>query len=174
MKEEKTISDILASIPPIHFQDIHNKPNMLTLYGELKRGNVAAALKTFHFHMDRRDLFLTAYEIRKARRKRDNRARKIKYGSNWDSVVRKVKPILYEDQNAQCNICHKLKDISKLTVDHIIALRYGGENKIENMQLLCPECHVEKDRQTAEEGRIGSLYESNKEMKYIEKFLKKV
>jgi 5-methylcytosine-specific restriction endonuclease McrA len=35
---------------------------------------------------------------------------------------------------------------TKLTLDHIILRVYGGTNVQENLQLLCPSCHVEKSK----------------------------
>jgi hypothetical protein len=35
-----------------------------------------------------------------------------------------------------------------LTVDHIVPKKWGGKNEMPNFQLLCIDCHKEKEKQT--------------------------
>jgi 5-methylcytosine-specific restriction endonuclease McrA len=47
----------------------------------------------------------------------------------------------------KCNICKKYFGLSRLTLDHIIPISYGGPvDDIGNMQLLCYYCHDAKTR----------------------------
>ena len=46
-------------------------------------------------------------------------------------------------QNLKCFIC--LETLSRtFEVDHIIPLQYNGQNEVENLQALCPRCHIFK------------------------------
>lgn len=40
----------------------------------------------------------------------------------------------------------------KLEIDHIIPFAKGGLNELDNMWLLCVECHDKKDNKLGEEG----------------------
>jgi 5-methylcytosine-specific restriction endonuclease McrA len=45
-------------------------------------------------------------------------------------------------QSNKCNYCHKHLD--KFHIDHVMPLKLGGGNNIENIQLLCPNCNLRK------------------------------
>ncbi len=62
-------------------------------------------------------------------RNRFNKSRKMYY----EAVVAR--------DGEKCNICGLT---IKLTVDHIYPLSKGGENKLENMQILCGSCNSRK------------------------------
>ena len=65
---------------------------------------------------------------------------------------------LIEKSNRICQIC---KLTSKhLEIDHITPLSQGGSNEIENLQVLCKDCHLEK---TTKENELG-IYEIKDEM----------
>ena len=59
------------------------------------------------------------------------------------NVSPKTKKIVASNQYWKCNICKKLLDFT-FEVDHINELRYGGNNEIDNLQALCPNCHRRK------------------------------
>lgn len=42
-----------------------------------------------------------------------------------------------------CKGCRLKSDI---TIDHIIPIALGGTDELENLQMLCKECHVKKDK----------------------------
>ena len=44
--------------------------------------------------------------------------------------------------------------MSKFEIDHIKALANGGTNDIDNLQILCKECHYTKTKDEAEEGWV--------------------
>ena len=43
-----------------------------------------------------------------------------------------------------CQQCHKQSD--KLQVDHIVPVRKGGLNGLQNLKTICYDCHIEKHR----------------------------
>tara|TARA_B100001094_G_scaffold327742_1_gene386621 strand:- start:938 stop:1300 length:363 start_codon:yes stop_codon:yes gene_type:complete len=59
------------------------------------------------------------------------------------NVSQKTKKIIASNQQWKCNICKKLLDFT-FEVDHVNELRYGGNNDINNLQALCPNCHRRK------------------------------
>lgn len=52
-------------------------------------------------------------------------------------------PALKRRDGPGCKEC-KRSDVP-LTVDHIVRIADGGQNCIQNMQLLCLDCHKRKD-----------------------------
>ena len=54
-------------------------------------------------------------------------------------------------QRWKCKICKKLLPVAS-QVDHVVPLSAGGDDKVENMQLLCANCHAEKSRMEAKKG----------------------
>lgn len=54
---------------------------------------------------------------------------------------------LLKKQKGKCNLCHlSFKPEDKIERDHITPLKAGGENKIENLQLLHRHCHDKKTK----------------------------
>lgn len=50
------------------------------------------------------------------------------------------------------------------TLDHIKPLAEGGRNEIDNMQLLCEDCHVKKEKEHNRKwGILGSLNQKRPE-----------
>ena len=54
---------------------------------------------------------------------------------------RKKRPYLFERQNHKCAYCHKNK---KLTIDHVVSLRMGGADDVDNMVGACDKCNSVK------------------------------
>lgn len=48
---------------------------------------------------------------------------------------------LMRRDGAKCRMCGATND---LTVDHILRVRHGGTNDINNLQILCRKCNEEK------------------------------
>ena len=48
------------------------------------------------------------------------------------------------NQKNKCNLCNEELLSETTTIDHIIALKYGGGNEEKNLQALCNKCHKEK------------------------------
>lgn len=75
-------------------------------------------------------------EIFQSKKKSNNKLHK-------RNVSTKTKKIIASNQEWKCNICKKLLDYT-FEVDHINELRHGGNNNINNLQALCPNCHRRK------------------------------
>ena len=61
---------------------------------------------------------------------------------------------IFEDQNKCCQMCNEALKMSTFEIDHITALANGGTNGIDNLQILCKECHYTKTKDEAEEGWV--------------------
>ena len=60
---------------------------------------------------------------------------------------RQNKHVLFGQQEGRCNGCRREFRFRVLEVDYIIAQRAGGQDNIENLQLLCAHCNrVKGDR----------------------------
>lgn len=71
---------------------------------------------------------------------RNRRALKLKAGGSHTSAEVKL---LIEKQRNKCAVC--FTDISERShIDHILPLALGGSDNIENIQLLCPSCNLQK------------------------------
>ena len=53
---------------------------------------------------------------------------------------------LGEKQSWKCNLCRQSLE-STAQVDHIQPLWLGGDNEIDNLQILCVSCHAKKTQQ---------------------------
>ena len=58
-------------------------------------------------------------------------------------VPEQLKKKVASDQGWRCKHCGNVLD-SKYEVDHILALEDDGDNKIDNLQALCRNCHGKK------------------------------
>ena len=54
---------------------------------------------------------------------------------------KEAKDILYEHQTGMCNGCDKYMRKVEFQIDHIKPIVKGGDNDIDNLQLLCPLCN---------------------------------
>ena len=60
---------------------------------------------------------------------------------------RQNKHIHFGQQEGRCNVCRSEFPFRALEVDHAIPQRAGGQDNIENLQLLCAHCdRVKGDR----------------------------
>jgi hypothetical protein len=59
---------------------------------------------------------------------------------------------LLEECNNQCIVCERQFKKKFYQFDHIIPLVCGGSNELDNIQVLCIECHHEKTRSEQENG----------------------
>ena len=74
--------------------------------------------------------------------------------ATFDKEFRKK---IYEDQGKCCQMCHdalKMSCVERFHIDHIQALANGGSNHIDNLQILCQECHFTKTKEEAEDGWV--------------------
>lgn len=72
------------------------------------------------------------------KRKRNKRNRNLGriYFSDWHNVL--------EKHDFSCCMC-KAKGRKNITLDHIVSLKNGGTNTMDNIQPLCASCHEKKD-----------------------------
>lgn len=77
-------------------------------------------------------------------RKKSQRKRK-KYPAGFRNNKPGRRKALIKRDGQICNICKKPKYIGQLTIDHVVQVSRGGSSDLENLQLLCRECHIEKD-----------------------------
>ena len=57
---------------------------------------------------------------------------------------RQNKHVLFGQQEGRCNGCRSKFPFRVLQVAHIITQRAGGQDNIENLQLLCAHCYLVK------------------------------
>ena len=67
-------------------------------------------------------------------------------------IPKETKDLLLQQQKDKCNDCQKKIEKKKYHIDHIRPLSNGGNNDIENLQLLCVSCHLDKTRHEHDEG----------------------
>lgn len=67
-------------------------------------------------------------------------------GSRKSKVVyvEGLKQRLIETNGARCQVCGYDKNINILQVHHIKFRKFGGTDDLDNLMLLCPNCHAEK------------------------------
>ena len=51
---------------------------------------------------------------------------------------------LLELHGDKCPLCDRVLDDTTCVIDHIVPVAMGGTHEIDNMQLLCRECNVNK------------------------------
>lgn len=83
------------------------------------------------------------------RRIHEGRRRSIKKGSGDNYTTKQLTDLRIAQDNlcVYCFVCVK----SKYHIDHIDPLSLGGSNGIENIQILCPTCNMQKHNKTHEE-----------------------
>ena len=62
---------------------------------------------------------------------------------------------IFEKQQKCCQLCKTKLTISTFEIDHIQALANGGSNEIDNLQILCKDCHLAKTKEEAEQGWVN-------------------
>lgn len=88
-----------------------------------------------------------SYKRQQLARSRQHTVRRKRAGSfNKSAVKAKIKTSLIDRDGLVCNFCREGFVREHLTIDHIMPLFMGGKSNIENLQLLCEPCHVEKSR----------------------------
>ena len=63
---------------------------------------------------------------------------------------RQNKHFLFGKQEGRCNGCRSAFEFRHLEVDHVIPRDSGGQDHIENLQLLCGHCNRVKGNRTQE------------------------
>lgn len=77
--------------------------------------------------------------------------RKERVGNGWKQSKRR-RYLLRRDR-LTCAACGEVRLASDLEVDHIKNLAEGGEDSLQNCQILCLDCHRLKSQAEAQRGR---------------------
>lgn len=72
---------------------------------------------------------------------------------------------MFENQNGECTGCLKSLIEFGYHVDHIMPISKGGSNWPDNLQLLCPECNLQKNAKLPEEWEKIAKKKRNKTLK---------
>ena len=64
-----------------------------------------------------------------------------------------LKRVLYSNQDGLCNLCHVAFENRNLELDHIVPKSKGGQDWVDNFQLLCGNCNRIKSDGTQEQAR---------------------
>ncbi|EMP03962.1 AAA family ATPase [Leptospira santarosai] len=81
------------------------------------------------------------------------------------SIPRKIQKLAYQEADSKCAICSE-SDIATLEIHHIASRRMGGGHDLENLLLLCSNCHSKATynqipKETIYQAKIKSLYRLN-------------
>lgn len=81
-------------------------------------------------------------EIEKIYKKREQKIKKERdcIVKNFRNEITKYKDDILDYHNGQCDIC-KFNLKSLLEIHHILPLQQGGDNSLDNIACLCPNCH---------------------------------
>jgi 5-methylcytosine-specific restriction endonuclease McrA len=63
--------------------------------------------------------------------------------SNKRYVSKLKRAIIFKMQGDNCLCCGKLRDVG---IDHILPISHGGDNNIDNLQVLCRTCNSKKGK----------------------------
>lgn len=85
-------------------------------------------------------------EFRRVMKQRErNKRDRAKRGSGFMSSRQSIKRELFYRYGNACRMCGQTFELAKLEIDHIKRVADGGTNDYYNLQLLCHECHLDKD-----------------------------
>ena len=74
-------------------------------------------------------------------------------GRRRSVIPRNVKSELFRAQKGRCAYCGRIHRSRYLEVDHKFPVSRGGDDEIDNLQLLCTPCNMRKGIQSDEEFR---------------------
>ena len=75
------------------------------------------------------------------------------FGPSKKATPKRVKELLYKDQDGRCMYCGRKFAIHYLHIDHKIPTTRHGSNRTTNKQLLCSRCNTRKGKKTDGEFR---------------------
>jgi len=85
-------------------------------------------------------------EPRYRRQTKNNKKNKEKYGSFVNNKIPLREAVIRRD-GRWCKWCGRYLKYSEMTIDHILAVSNEGTNKLDNLQILCEDCHILKTKQ---------------------------
>lgn len=92
-------------------------------------------------------LFINASALKSYYAQRRKKRKPVTYEMKWELAAK---------QKWKCKTCKKLLPLAA-QADHVIPLALGGADNMNNLQMLCANCHAEKSRreskQSVEKGR---------------------
>ncbi len=59
---------------------------------------------------------------------------------NKKRISKKLEKIIYQEANSKCSFCPE-SEIASLDIHHIISREEGGSNEVDNLILVCKNCH---------------------------------
>lgn len=62
----------------------------------------------------------------------------------WDQAKLYDREKIFKRDGYMCHICHSVKDVKDLEVDHVVPLWLNGSNKEENLAACCKTCNRKK------------------------------
>ena len=65
---------------------------------------------------------------------------------NKRAVARKHRWMIAHRQSYVCATCNMLLHPKGFDIDHVVELRDGGKDELDNLQALCATCHAKKTR----------------------------
>lgn len=124
-----------------HFLDWHHND---TVYRYTKR-TISDLMQMMPFIWAFGIRYLYDREYRRTSKQRYwNISKRLKYKSGFKTRKEKIRRDLMVRDGIGCKHCHIAS--KPLTVDHIKPIIKGGDNCMENLQLLCVPCHIIKTR----------------------------
>lgn len=104
-----------------------------------------------------------SYKEHRAEYRRNNREKRASYERNRRANKRKSLGTIHHDLWMKAlefygNVCLCCGTTDNLTLDHVIPLKWGGKNVIENAQPLCLSCNSSKRDRHSTDYRNGRIF----------------
>lgn len=74
--------------------------------------------------------------------------------ANKRAVARKHRWMIAHRQSYVCATCNMLLHPKGFDIDHVVELRDGGKDELDNLQALCSTCHAKKTRTRRLQGEL--------------------
>lgn len=92
----------------------------------------------------------------------------------WEKVFAYDRLKIFKKDKYMCHICHSVKDVTELEVDHVVPLWLNGSNKEENLATSCITCNRSKGAERLRMSKpVTELSQLQNEDKPCDKIVKK-